>query len=733
MYKYILPFAFVLLCSTTNFAQEIANNETDFILNDTVKNSKGQLLNEVVIYANPFKTPVNVTRSNIKPMDLPQGIQTVDKSIIFQQQALRLSDVIKNINGAYVGSARGGAQESFWSRGYDLSANNIFKNGFRMSSGSFPEVASLERVEFLKGNSALLFGNVVPGGVVNLVSKIPQFNFGGEISFQAASYNFYKPTLDIYGPLSKSIAYRINAVYENSESFRDVVQRERVYINPSFLFKITPKTEFILQGDYLNDDWTPDFGTAMVGKEILDLPRNLYMGADWSNGNTRQTTASGLLKHSFNTNWKLVFNSSFQDYGREWIGTERIQPTADGTWNRPLGQAKNTERILADQISLSGVFETFSLKHQIFTGADWENSFTEAYTFAFTPATYGTGNVYDFGNFNQGSGVIPESQTTRLVETETSRFGAYAQDLISFPKYFKLLLGLRWSWQEAEITTSNYAVTPNTITVDPKRIDQAFSPKVGLVFQPDDRTSFFASYSNSFTPNSGTTVDLQPIEPSIITQYEAGIKKEFMSQRLSLGITAYHIVNDNLAQTAQFKADGSINIDTSIKVLSGETTSKGIEIDLTANPVKGLTMMAGYSYNDMRFTKTSVTNGGFIEGDRLTRTPYCTGNFSAFYKFTDFAKGLNLGTMVSYMGRRLGGWNNDYQINSAGVISIRERVFSVSDYTTIDFSAGYDWKNYSFLARVSNIANELNYTVHENYSLNPIAPRQITAIIKYKF
>jgi len=200
-----------------------------------------------------------------------------------------------------------------------------------------------------------------------------------------------------------------------------------------------------------------------------------------------------------------------------------------------------------------------------------------------------------------------------------------------------------------------------------------------------------------------------------------------------MGITAYHIVNDNLAQTAQFRADGSINIDTTIKVLSGETTSKGIEIDLTANPVKGLTMMAGYSYNDMRFTKTSVTNGGFIEGDRLTRTPYCTGNFSAFYKFSEFAKGLNLGAMVSYMGRRLGGWNNDYQITNAGVVSIRDRVVSLSDYTTIDFSAGYDWKNYSILARVSNITNELNYTVHENYSVNPIAPRQITAIIKYKF
>lgn len=701
--------------------------------NDTTQSKEIIRLDEVIVTPNPFKTQVTVTRGNIKPIDLPQGIQTVDKTIIFQQQAQRLSDVIKNVNGAYVGSARGSAQESFWSRGYDLSANNIFKNGFRMNSGSFPEVASMERVEFLKGNSALLFGNVVPGGVVNLVTKSPQFTFGGEFALQAGSFNFYKPTLDIYGPLSKSVAYRLNTVYENSESFRDVVTRERVYVNPSFLIKISPKTEITLQGDYLDDKWVPDFGTAIIGKEILDLPRNLYMGAKWSNGTTKQISANGLVKHSFNNHWKLNFSTAYQDFQREWKGTERIQPQANGNWSRPLGQTKNTERIVSDQLNLIGTFNTFALKHQVLTGVDWENSFTEAYTFAFTPTTYGSGNVFDFDNFDQGSSVIPEAQTTRLVETTTSRFGAYAQDLISFPNYIKLLIGLRWSWQETEISTTDYTATPVTVKQDPIRLDTAFSPKIGLVIQPNENTSLFASYSNSFTPNTGTTVDLQPIEPSIITQYEAGVKKEFLKERISVGLTAYHIVNDNLAQTAQYKADGSINVDTSIKVLSGETTSKGVEIDITANPIKNWTLMAGYSYNDMRFTKTNITQGGFIEGDRLTRTPYCTGNFSTNYTFTRFVKGLNLGTMISYMGRRLGGWNNDYQISSAGVVTIRDRVIPLSDYTTIDVTAGYEWKKYTLLVKLANITNEINYTVHENYSANPIAPRQITAIIRYKF
>jgi iron complex outermembrane receptor protein len=103
--------------------------------------------------------------------------------------------------------------------------------------------------------------------------------------------------------LNDIIAYRFTGSYENSESFRDNVTKERYYINPSFLFKVSDKTEIILQGDYLKDYWTPDFGTGIIGKKILDLPRNLYLGATWSNGETNQATVSGLVTHNFNKDW----------------------------------------------------------------------------------------------------------------------------------------------------------------------------------------------------------------------------------------------------------------------------------------------------------------------------------------------------------------------------------------------------------------------------------------------
>lgn len=755
--KYFLPSALLLLFCLNGFAQdkslpsELTELDKEFFENlDTIKNKKGEVLKEVIVTTNKHPKPVTALRSGLKPMDVPQSIQVIGAEIIEQQQAIRLSEVIKNANGVYVGSARGGAQESFYSRGYDMSANNMLKNGFRYNAGSIPEVSGLEKVEFLKGGSALLFGNVAPGGILNLVTKTPSFKSGGEIAMQAGSYSYYKPSIDFYGPLNKFIAYRINGSYENSESFRDVVKNERIYFNPSLLFNVTNKTQITLQGDYLSADWTPDFGTGSFGKEIAEVSRNSYFGSLWSNGQTKSTSASALVNHEFNKNWKLNFNSSFQSYNRQSFGTERIQPndekneTVFGDTNRPLGKNKNLEQIVGDQLSLQGCFKTGSIKHQFFTGADWENSLATAYTFIFAEKAisinndgkyvanyYDMINLFSFDPATQRNDIPQNVTNTQIVTTNTNRFGIYAQDLISFTEKIKLLAGIRWSWQESQAETNN--LVKNTITEGAKRLDNAFSPKLGLVYQPTKDMSVFASYSNSFTPNTGTTVDLKPIKPSIIDQYEAGIKKDFWKGILSTNITVYQITNSNLAQTAEFKADGTtLNTDTSIKTLSGETKSKGVEIDITARPIEGLNIIAGYSYNDMRYTKTTGANGSFIEGDRVVRTPANTANLSFFYTLQSGAlKGISFGAIGNYIGDRLGGWNDQYDVTKPN--GINDRDIPLEGYTTIDASVGYNWKKFSILCKLSNITNELNYTVHENYSINPIAPRQMMTSLKYKF
>ncbi len=637
-----------------------------------------------------------------------------------------------------------------------MDANNMFKNGFRYNGGSIPDVASLERVEFLKGGSALLFGNVAPGGILNLVTKTPKYTKGGQVTMQAGSYSFYKPTVDFYGPLNKWIAYRINASYENSESFRDFVKNERIYVNPSFLFAISDKTQITVQGDYLSADWTPDFGTGIVGKEILDIPRNAYYGALWSTGNTKSASASVLVNHDFNDKWKLGFNTSYQSYHRTQKSTAQLSNLAftivsgekQVNWKRGLTQADVAENIFADQLSLQGTFNTGKIKHQIFTGVDFEDSSLPTYTYAFyaspTSSTVITTestaiNLLNY-DYSTQSLIAPFSKSTQLATTNTQRFGAFAQDLISITNYVKVLAGIRWSWQQAEVKTQDYlkGITTNGA----KTFNKAFSPKAGLVIQPDKTLSLFASYSNSFTPNTGTTVDLQPLDPSIIDQYEAGIKKDFWKGALSTNVTVYQITNNNLAQTVLFAADGiSPNVNTNLKELVGGTKGKGLEIDITGTPTAGFNIMAGYSFNETKISKSSGSSGSLVVGDILARTPKHTANLSFFYKLpSGIFKGVSLGAIGNYIGDRTGGWNDRYvwtenkptTTPKTYTVTIEDREIPLEGYATIDASIGYDWKKVSILAKISNITNELNYTVHENYSVNPIAPRQVMVSLKYK-
>jgi len=677
--------------------------------------------------------PLSIGKISIDPMDLPQSIATISQTTIKNQQALRLSDIVKNVNGVYLTTTRGSVQESFAARGYAFSSTNLFKDGFRINSGIMPEVSSLEKVEILKGSAAILYGQVAPGGILNMVTKQPKFQFGGEVSILAGSYDLYKPSFDIYGPLNSSIAYRVNGTYEQANSFRDVVHYKRYYINPSLLFKLSQRTQLVVEGDFFKHNFTPDFGIGTVDNtKIPDLPRTRFLGADWQYNTTQQTTATATLKHQFNSVWTLDASTSYQLYKRDYYSTERIQAAANGDWVRPLGKINAQENFYAAQVNLTGKLRTRSIQHTLLAGADADRSLTTNNDFSFPAVaglpsgSYDQINVYDPKKFVARTD-IPDATNIRKREAPVNRFGIYAQDLVKLSSKFNLLAGVRWSYVQTVGIDSTNLLTGDK-TKGTTRNDDALSPRLGLVYKPAESTSLFASYASSFTVNTGTDVYGSSLPPSIIDQYEAGIKNDFFKGMFSVNLTLYHIVNNNLAQTAPFDKDGNQNSNTSIKVLSGQTKSDGVELDVAAQPMTGLSILAGYSYNNARYTKTDTTKGSFIEGEKLVNNPANTANGSIFYTFNKGGlRGFKLGATVLYIGDRFGGNNN-----TVGQSQTYSRVIPVEGYTVVDVSAGYSYKKISVMAKVSNIGNTLNYYVHENYSINPLPPRQFVATVSYK-
>lgn len=687
---------------------------------------------------NPNKATPLSTKSNLTIMETPQPIAIVTHEIIEQQQAKQLSDVIRNVNGLYITSARGGSQDSFGGRGFTFGNDNIFKNGARVNSGVFPEVSSLERVEVLKGANAMLYGNVGPGGIINMITKKPRFDFGGSVGFNAGSWNSYKPMIDIYGPLSKNIAFRMNGTYEYAESFRDQVKSQKNYFNPSFLFNLSENTQLIVEGDYLYQHFTPDFGVGSVidnatgiSRLATEIDRKKFLGATWQYQTNQQATTDIVLNHKFSNNWSLNAIASYQNYTKDYFSTERTTWAYDSSignfspeWKRPLGRNYAEQNYTSLQINVNGEFKTGAVNHKVLIGSDGDYGLADTYTYKFTnSAASNFGSIYldKPSSTWTNEGAMPDTYRSSRSRIATKRFGLYAQDLISITKEFKVLAGVRWSYlknndtQVKDLITNTEAPTPKTGTQE-----HAFSPKLGLIYNPNDNLSVFATYTNSFSPNTGFDENNFSLKASTVDQYEIGIKKNLWNNAIAVNLTAYQINNTN-AYTVPFLPSGAIVL---YKVYAGNIRSRGVELDITGNPTKNLSLIGGASFNNTVYTKTP--DNGFVEDQKLVRTPAFTANASAFYTFTSFAKGLKVGATAFYTGDRKAGWND---VKGQKQVT---RMIDVKGFTTIDVSVGYSWSRFSVQGKVGNLFDVLSYNVHENYSVNPITPRNYYFTLTYK-
>jgi len=234
----------------------------------------------------------------------------------------------------------------------------------------------------------------------------------------------------------------------------------------------------------------------------------------------------------------------------------------------------------------------------------------------------------------------------------------------------------------------------------------------------------FTSYSNSFTPNSGVDIDGKALPPSIFTQYEAGIKNDFFDGLLSVNLTVYQIKNSNLAQTSL--ANGNTN--TNIKELAGEVTSKGLELDVMSKEWKGLTLIAGYSFNESRYTKSNI----YIIGSLLRYNPNHTANGSINYNLNKTnikcLKYFSTGVGMVYIGERMAGRSTRLTVTNDSY-----KLIPLPAYSNIEASIGYKKKSTAVRIKVSNVLNALSYNVHDDNSVNPIAPRQVVATFVQKF
>ncbi len=580
------------------------------------------------------------TRTDTPLRDIPQSIQVVPRQVLEDRNVRTLTEAVETVSGVVDAPDFLGAPAARRIiRGFEQPGN--FRNGYRdVDAYGLTGVGTIEQVEVLKGPASVLFGAVEPGGIVNIVTRQPLSTPYYNLAFEAGNRNFYQPSIDFSGPLNtdKTLLYRFIASYQGSDSFQDFGTRNLITIAPSITLNFGDKTALNLYYEYINYYGVSDTYHFLTNDGIKP-PRNRFLGyPDFSNTAFTTQKWGYTLKHEFSDNWQIRNNFSAAN-----STTRNIYPIPT---NLVDGRSLEIFNLDADfsrdnyfaQIDLLGKFNTGSISHQLLVGFDF-NDFTEN-LLAFRANNLPALDIFN-PNYN-----IPEPIYALLTKfyQPIQSYGVYLQDQIALLNNLKLLLGGRFDWIRQKFDRGQ----PDT----PYQNDSAFSPRIGLVYQPSQSVSLYTSYSQSFRSTQGFNPDGRAFEPTKGTQYEAGIKADFLEGRLSTTLAAYQITKTNV--TTRDPNNSLFSIQT------GEQRSRGIELDVTGEILPGWKVTAAYAY-----TNGEVTEDNSISvGNRLANVPENQASLWTTYEIQQGnLKGLGFGLGLFYIGDRQGDLANSVTLS----------------------------------------------------------------------
>ncbi|MBD2198070.1 MULTISPECIES: TonB-dependent siderophore receptor [Calothrix] len=581
------------------------------------------------------------TKTDTPLLEIPQAIQVIPRQVIEDQKVQRVADVLRNVSGVTVKTDYASSTDGYTIRGFDTNAN--LRNGFRHDSfTSFTDTATLERIEVLKGPASVLYGQLEPGGIVNYVTKQPLSTPYYSATFSAGSYSYYRPEIDISGPLTpdNNILYRFVAAYENSGGFRDFAYKELYTFAPSLSVKLSDRTNLDLQYEYVNLNQSYDRGLPPITR-TFDLPISFNLGEPSDSYELYGNRVNVSLDHRFSQNWRFRSAVSVQTVDTARSNFQPVDfsnPFADDgrTVARRYNKVGDYSRDYSWQNDLIGKFKTGSIEHEVLLGFELGRS---EFGFPFF-ISYNVPSL-DILNPVYGAAIPTTFEEGFEGNTNTYRVGLYFQDQVALLPNFKLLMGGRLDFVNFRDEYKPDIINSNQTDIT-ERYYEKFSPRIGLVYQPTENLSIYASYTRAFKPNEyAIAFGGRPLEPETGTQYELGIKGEFLDDKLTATLAVYEITKNNVSTTDLNNPD--------FNIAAGEVKSRGIELDIAGEILPGWNVIASYAHNDAYVSK----DNSLPVGDRLTNAPRNSASLWTTYQIqAGSLKGLGFGGGLFFVGDR---------------------------------------------------------------------------------
>lgn len=705
-------------------------------------------LKEVVVNGartNKFNrsTSVDVAKMPLKNLENPQVYATVGKELLTEQLVFTADDATRNVPGLqkmWEATGRSGDGGAYYaSRGFTTASQ--LRNGVAGNVTSDIDAINLEKLEVIKGPSGTLYGGALTsyGGLINRVTKKPLDAFGGELAVAAGSYGFHRVSADVNivdskapADQPKQLAFRLNTAYQYEDSWQNRGSTgftKSLAVAPSLQYRPTDRLSInldaeIYQGTNVGKQliffYSP---VAQLGADRADqLPldyQQSYQGPGLTQ-DSRSINLFGQVQYRISPSFtSTTYLTSSQSYSEGFGPYFFLTPATGSPYNslsisRADQSTQNSRRGLYEvQQLFNGDFQLGSLRNRVVLGLDFlrqDNNQNFLGGNIDTAPLNVPGSPYDYSLFDAALVNDKYAQSPPahyLVTTKANTYSAFASDVLNLTEQLSVLAALRVDHYDNKggIYYSPVAGYKQTLV----------SPKFGIVYQPvKDRVALFANYQNSFN-NLGyylsTAEQSLLAKPERANQLEAGVKLDAAGGLFSATFSYYDIRVKDRLRTLGYNA-----LFQTLSAQDGTQWSRGAEVNLVANPVRGLNIVGGFAYN----YSVWVNSGDDVNGLRpnTASSPYLANAWVSYRQPEGPLRGLGAGFGGNYA--------SDNKIQNTTT-----NVFTLPNYTVLNASIFYDQPKYRISAKVDNLTDK-HYWIGFT-TMNAQKLRSVIGSVAYKF
>jgi iron complex outermembrane receptor protein len=635
------------------------------------------------------KRALSATKTDTPLIETPQAISVITRDQMEAQGVQTLRQVTAYTAGA-VSNYFDSRQDTFKARGGDVTQ---YLDGMVRFIGYWndtrPDPYTLERVEFLRGPSSVLYGQGSVGGVLNLTSKRPQAETQREVQVQLGSNARKQLAADMTGKLTQDgeWLYRLVAVGRDSDTQVDHVRDDRLVIAPTVTWKPSAATSLTLQLTHQKDKsgsligFFPWQGTQLPNR-YGQIPTNTFISEPgWDRYNSESTSWGYLFSHQIDSAWTVRQNlrRSVSDVDYRTLYTSFAANAALGRPARPVFNADNrtvlrdaswtlgNARMLLVDTQVEGKLRWGETEHTVLGGLDVQrNHWGQQSWRAVAPAI----DVYNpvYGNFTAPSA----SALARVPSVEQRQLGFYAQDQIKWGRW-TATLGLRHDNAKSD-TEGRPAAAAD---------DKAWSKRAGVTYQMDGGWAPYAGYSESFQPLGGANAYGTPFKPQRGEQWEAGVKWQPPGQGINAFAAVYQLREKNRKTTDPGNPLNSLQI--------GEVKVKGFEAEVQASLARNWDFTVGYAFTDAKISRSNTGD----QGQPVASTPRHTASAWLSHRFASEGRGgWTVGAGVRYTGSQ---WSGTSAISTPAA-------------TLADAMVAYDAGDWRVAFNVVNLADKVHIT-----------------------